>query len=74
MKNDNVNHPAHYTSNRYEAIDVIEDAVSKLEPVEAFLTGQVLKYMLRWKFKNGAEDLRKAQWYLARLIEKGQKQ
>ena len=34
----------------------------------AFLTGQVLKYHARYTMKNGVEDLRKAQWYLARLI------
>ena len=36
----------------------------------AFLTGQVLKYLARYTMKNGVEDLRKAQWYLARLIGK----
>lgn len=48
-------------------------AVKELEGEEAFLTGQVIKYMWRWKRKhrdNPAEDLRKAQWYLNRLINK----
>lgn len=70
---DMVDHPAHYTSNKYEAIDVIEDAISKLPPIEGFLTGQCLKYLLRWFFKNGVEDLKKTRWYLNRLIERLEK-
>lgn len=68
QKNDPVNHPAHYTKGKVECIDAIESAVSGLSGVEAFLTGQVMKYTYRWPDKNGAEDLRKAGWYLNRLI------
>lgn len=68
-KPDNVNHPKHYaTSNGMEAIDVIESFTEELDPKEAINTAQVLKYMLRWGKKNGLEDLKKAQWYLNRLI------
>lgn len=68
-KQDNVNHPKHYaTSNGMEAIDVIESFTEGLDPKEAINTAQVLKYMLRWGKKNGLEDLKKAQWYLNRLI------
>ena len=70
---DAVNHPEHYTAGGIECIDAIEAAVKDLEGEEAFLTGQVIKYMWRWKRKhreNPAEDLRKAQWYLNRLINK----
>ena len=42
------------------------------EPKMAFLTGQVLKYLARYTMKNGVEDLRKAQWYLTRLIGKAE--
>lgn len=66
--NDPVNHPQHYTKGKVECIDAIESAVSGLTGVEAFLTGQVMKYTYRWPDKNGAEDLRKAEWYLGRLI------
>ena len=69
---DNVNHPGHYTRGRFEVIDVIESIVESMDltPVEAALTAQVVKYIARWKNKNGPEDLRKARWYLERLIGK----
>lgn len=65
---DMVNHPAHYIKGKVECIDCIESAVSDLAGVEAFLTGQVIKYLYRWPDKGVAEDLRKAEWYLHRLI------
>jgi|GEM_PF-847054 hypothetical protein len=70
-KHDPVNHPSHYTAGGIECIDAIGAALTcQHDPVAAFLTGQVLKYMWRWPLKNGAEDLRKAKWYLEKLIEK----
>lgn len=65
---DAVNHPDHYTQGKVECIDAIESATTGLEGIEAVLTGQVMKYMWRWKRKNGLEDLQKAQFYLNRLI------
>lgn len=68
---DNVNHPAHYKSaSGLEAIDVIDAFTEDLVGAEAVCTSQVLKYTLRWKHKNGLEDLKKAEWYLNRLIKK----
>ena len=68
-KEDMVNHPSHYkTEAGIEAIDVIEAFTEDLVGKEATNTGNVLKYMLRWKKKNGLQDLEKAQWYLNRLI------
>lgn len=65
---DNVNHPAHYTAGEIECIDAIEAAISHIkDPVAAYLTGQVIKYMWRWELKNGIEDLKKAAWYQDRL-------
>lgn len=64
---DNVNHPAHYTAGKIETIDVIEDTVADFESV---LQGNILKYVIRYRHKNGLEDLKKAQWYLNRLIAK----
>ena len=64
---DPVNHPAHYTGGKLECIDAIEAAVEKLSGPEAFLTGQCLKYLWRWKAKGGGEDLAKCAWYLERL-------
>ena len=69
---DRVNSPSHYTRGKVEAIDIIEDAIQDAPSVaEGMLQGQVLKYMLRvWLKDNPTEDLKKAQWYLSRLIEK----
>lgn len=62
--------PAHYTAGGIECIDAIEAALtSQKAPMQAWLTGQVLKYMWRWPLKNGKEDLRKARFYLDRLID-----
>jgi hypothetical protein len=68
MANDNVNRPSHYTAGKIECIDAMESAVTGLEGMEAVLTAQIIKYIWRWKKKNGVEDLRKAEWYLKRLI------
>ena len=66
---DMVNHPRHYKAkNGMEVIDVIEAFTANLEGYEATHTGNVIKYICRWKEKNGLEDLKKAQWYLNRLI------
>ena len=65
---DEVNRPAHYTASKIECIDAIDCAISGLDGREAFYSGQVLKYMWRWKLKGGVKDLKKAKWYLERLI------
>lgn len=68
-KEDMVDHPNHYQSTTgLEAIDVIEAFTSDISGIEAFCTGNAIKYLCRWKKKNGIEDLRKAEWYLNRLI------
>lgn len=64
---DNVNHPAHYTQGRFETIEVIEDSLSG-DGFEGYCVGNVLKYVTRYRHKNGIEDLKKARWYLDRLI------
>ena len=67
---DMVNHPKHYKAkNGMEVIDVIEAFTANLNGYEATHTGNVIKYICRWKEKNGLEDLKKAQWYLNRLIK-----
>ena len=74
-KEDVVNHPKHYKAvNGLEAIDVIEAFTAKLKGIQATDTGNILKYMLRWREKNGLEDLKKAQWYLNHLISKVEKE
>lgn len=69
---DKINHPNHYTSGKIECIDAIEAATVKLTGLEAVCTGSVIKYIWRWKLKNGVEDLKKARWYLDKLIERGE--
>lgn len=66
-KNDTVNHPAHYTSGKFETIDVIEDW--KL----GYHLGNCVKYISRAGKKDPSkmiEDLKKAAWYLDRHIKK----
>lgn len=65
-----VNHPSHYTSGKVECIDAIESATCDLTGIEAVCTANIIKYVWRWKLKNGVEDLEKASWYLHKLIEK----
>jgi hypothetical protein len=61
--------PSHYKHLPAEAIDIIEAAISKAPSNKAaYLHGQVLKYLLRCWPKKGIEDLRKAKWYLDRLV------
>lgn len=69
---DSVNHPEHYTAGRFEAIDVIEDAVQHApDPILGALQWQALKYLLRmWGKGNPAQDAAKAGWYLTRLLAK----
>lgn len=63
-----VAHPKHY-SGKVECIDCIESAVAELNGFEGFLAGNVIKYVFRFKRKNGKEDLQKAEWYLSKLME-----
>lgn len=71
-QDDRVNSPSHYTRGKQEVIDTIEESIQDApSPVEGMLQAQVLKYMLRvWLKDNPLEDLRKARWYLERLISK----
>jgi hypothetical protein len=70
-----VNHPNHYQSEKgIEVIDVMEAFTSDLQGIEAVDTAQVLKYICRWKKKNGVQDLNKATWYLTHLIKHVEKE
>lgn len=60
--------PKHYNSGRYEVIDVIEDFTRDLKGIEAVCVGNVIKYVGRYPYKNGLEDLKKAQFYLNKII------
>lgn len=66
-KHDNVNRPAHYTSGGIECIDAMQAAFG-VEAVKDFCLCNCFKYLWRHRNKNGVEDLKKARWYLNRLI------
>ena len=64
-----VSHPGHYISKSgLEVIDVIEAFTEGLNGIEATDTGNVIKYICRWKHKGGKQDLEKCVWYLQHLI------
>lgn len=66
---DSVNHPQHYTVGGIECIDALAAATVGLTGIEAVCTANAIKYLWRWKRKNGAEDLQKAKWYIDRLLK-----
>ena len=70
---DVVNHPSHYTSGKIEVISIMEDQLTD-EEYRGYIKGQVIKYVTRERHKNGLEDLKKAAWYLNRLIKRLEKQ
>ena len=63
-KDDTINHPKHYVQGQIEPIDFIN--ANNLD----YLEGNIIKYVSRYKFKNGLEDLLKAQFYINMLIER----
>lgn len=69
---DMVNHPSHYTHGGVECIDAITSALSSYEDsVDSWLVGQVIKYLWRAPLKGKyEEDIKKAQFYLNRLVYK----
>lgn len=73
-KIDMVNHPQHYRTGKIECIDCISAVVSMYDGEQAYDVGQVVKYLYRAPTKqNFMQDLKKAQWYLNRLIETASK-
>lgn len=64
-EHDAVNHPAHYTQERIECIDAMEEALGT-DAVIGFCLGNMFKYMWRYSGKNGQEDVEKACWYFNR--------
>lgn len=68
VKNDNVNHPTHYTSGGIECIDAIRASMS-IEEFRGYLKGCAMKYLWRYQMKGGLEDLEKANVYLGWLRE-----
>jgi len=70
---DSVSHPSHYTHGKIECIDAIASAVYGLSGFDGMCTGNAIKYLWRWRYKNGVEDLKKAKWYIDKLIEQEEK-
>jgi hypothetical protein len=64
---DPVNNPEHYNKGDIECIDGIEAMLTKEEFI-GYLRGNSLKYRWRFPYKNGVEDLKKAEWYEKRLL------
>ena len=63
----NVSHPNHYQgADGMEAIDVIRSFTGPA--YKGYLQGNIIKYILRYEKKNGAQDLEKAMWYLSELL------
>lgn len=67
---DPVNHPRHYTQGGIECIDALDAAVTGCPPDEAICVANVIKYIWRYTDKTPVESLKKARWYLDRLIGK----
>lgn len=65
---DNVNHPNHYTTGCIECIDAIKASLGKPGFAD-FCRGNIIKYLWRYRLKNGVEDLKKARAYLEWMIE-----
>ena len=64
---DVVNKPEHYRQGGLECIEAIEASMSR-EEFQGYLKGNIEKYVWRYRYKNGVQDLHKAKWYLDRLI------
>ena len=65
---DKVNNPHHYNTGDIECIDAIKASMSP-EAFKGYLKGNTEKYLWRYSYKNGLEDLKKARWYLNYLIQ-----
>lgn len=66
---DKINHPLYYGGDTtYETIKVLK-AWMTVEEYHGFMLGNTIKYLSRWGKKGGVEDLKKAKWYLDKLLE-----
>lgn len=69
---DMVNQPVHYNSGQYEVLDVIKDWLTE-EEFRGYIKGNLIKYIARERWKNGDEDMFKAEFYLHYLNTDGEK-
>jgi len=65
---DNIN-PSHYKQGKVECIEALEAATVNKTGLDAICTANIIKYLWRCEEKGGVEDLKKAQWYLQKMIE-----
>lgn len=67
---DNVNHPKHYESGKFECIEVMQEALGA-DVTKHFCLGNAFKYIYRCQKKHVSpvEDVKKAQWYLGKFLE-----
>jgi len=65
IQSDDINHPSHYTQGNIEVIDFLES-----QPQLDFRAASAIKYLCRYKLKGAPlKDLKKARWYVERLIK-----
>tara|TARA_B100000676_G_C17965059_1_gene779893 strand:+ start:397 stop:642 length:246 start_codon:yes stop_codon:yes gene_type:complete len=64
---DMVNSPPHYNKSGIECIEAIKAMTG--DGFKFYLQGNIMKYLWRYLYKNGVEDLKKAKWYLSELID-----
>ena len=64
---DMVNSPPHYNKSGIECIEAIKAMTG--DGFKFYLQGNIMKYLRRYLYKNGVEDLKKAKWYLSELID-----
>lgn len=69
-KQDNVNHPSHYETGKFECIEVMQEAIGH-EDVKGFCLCNAFKYIYRCchKHQSPLEDVKKAIWYLNKFVE-----
>jgi|TARA_A100001201_G_C4008927_1_gene176901 hypothetical protein len=68
IKYDPVSKPKHYNQGEIEAFDALKSMLSKEELI-GYLRGNSFKYRWRFRFRNGKQDLEKAEWYEKKLKE-----
>jgi len=68
IQDDQVNHPSHYTDGAIECIEALEAELTADE-FRGYMKGNIAKYIWRERMKGGVQSLKKAQWYLDRLIQ-----
>ena len=69
FKPDMVCHPTHYNQGKVECIDAMASATFNKRGIEAICVSNIIKYLWRYEAKNGLEDVKKAQFYLNRLVD-----